>query len=39
MRGAGASFGIATEFVIETYPEPESTLGFNFSFTCGTSER
>jgi hypothetical protein len=35
MRGAGASFGIVTEFVIETYPEPESTLGYGYTFTCG----
>jgi hypothetical protein len=34
MRGAGASFGIAAEFTFETYPEPASTVAFDFSFVC-----
>lgn len=33
MRGAGASFGIATEFTIQTLPEPDTVLSFLYNFT------
>ncbi|KAM0227603.1 hypothetical protein ACHAPO_011398 [Fusarium lateritium] len=33
MRGAGASFGIATEYTFQTMPEPETVLSYTFNFT------
>ena len=33
MRGAGASFGIATEFTFQTLPEPSTVLAYGFNFT------
>lgn len=33
MRGAGASFGIATEYTFQTMPEPETVLSYVFNFT------
>ncbi|KAF4469020.1 FAD binding domain-containing [Fusarium albosuccineum] len=33
MRGAGASFGIATEFKLRTLPEPKEVVSFQFNFT------
>jgi hypothetical protein len=35
VRGAGASFGIITEFVMRTEPEPGECVQFSFSFTAG----
>ena len=35
IRGAGASFGIITEFVVRTEPEPGECVQFSFSFTVG----
>lgn len=32
IRGAGASFGIVTEFVFETHPEPGSTVRYSYTF-------
>ncbi|KPM45156.1 hypothetical protein AK830_g1330 [Neonectria ditissima] len=33
MRGAGASFGIATEFNFQTKPEPETVVSWTYNFT------
>ncbi|KAM0547802.1 hypothetical protein ACHAPJ_010263 [Fusarium lateritium] len=33
MRGAGASFGIATQYTFQTMPEPETVLSYVFNFT------
>lgn len=35
LRGAGAGFGIITEFVMRTHPEPGDVVQFSFSFTFG----
>ncbi|KAF8804100.1 FAD-binding domain-containing protein [Phlegmacium glaucopus] len=35
IRGAAASFGIVTEFVFETHPEPASTIRYSYTFTFG----
>lgn len=35
LRGAGASFGIITEFVMRTHPEPGDVVQFSFDFTFG----
>jgi len=35
IRGAGASFGIVTEFVFQTRPEPPSTVQYAFNFEIG----
>ncbi|KAF3762891.1 FAD-binding domain-containing protein [Cryphonectria parasitica EP155] len=35
VQGAGASFGIITEFVMRTHPEPEEVAQFTFDFTFG----
>ncbi|KAF8804092.1 putative glucooligosaccharide oxidase [Phlegmacium glaucopus] len=35
IRGAAASFGIVTEFVFETHPEPASTVHYSYTFTFG----
>ncbi|KAG9241095.1 hypothetical protein BJ878DRAFT_545593 [Calycina marina] len=32
-RGAGASFGIVTEFILRTKPEPGEAIQYSFSFT------
>ena len=32
IRGAGASFGIVTEFVFITHPEPGPTVRYSFTF-------
>lgn len=36
LRGAGASFGIITEFVMRTHPAPGDVVQFSFDFTFGT---
>lgn len=36
VKGAGASFGIVTEFVVRTEPEPGEAVRFSYSFTVGT---
>ncbi|KAJ3548297.1 hypothetical protein NM208_g1080 [Fusarium decemcellulare] len=33
IRGAGASFGIATEFKLRTLPQPKEVVSFQFNFT------
>lgn len=35
VKGAGASFGIVTEFVFRTEPEPGECVQYSFSFTAG----
>lgn len=35
LRGAGASFGIITEFVVKTHPEPGSVVEYTFNFSFG----
>ncbi|KAM0256104.1 hypothetical protein ACHAQJ_005191 [Trichoderma viride] len=35
IRGAGASFGIVTEFVFKTHPEPGSVVEYTYSFSFG----
>jgi hypothetical protein len=37
IRGAGASFGIVTEFVLETHPEPGPTVQYSYTFECVVS--
>ncbi len=34
--GAGASFGIITEFVVRTEPAPENMIQYSYSFTTGS---
>jgi FAD/FMN-containing dehydrogenase len=36
VKGAGASFGVVTEFVVRTEPEPGEAVHFSYSFTVGT---
>lgn len=36
MKGAGASFGVVTEFVLRTEPEPGEAVHFSYSFTVGS---
>jgi hypothetical protein len=36
LRGAGASFGVITEFVCRTEPEPGEAIQFSYSFTAGS---
>jgi hypothetical protein len=38
LRGAGASYGIITEFVIKTHPEPGSVVQYSYSFSFGTQK-
>ncbi|KAL7791547.1 hypothetical protein V8C37DRAFT_416710 [Trichoderma ceciliae] len=35
LRGAGASFGIVTEFVFKTHPEPGSVVEYTYNFHLG----
>lgn len=35
LRGAGASFGIITEFVVKTHPEPGSVVEYTYNFSFG----
>jgi FAD/FMN-containing dehydrogenase len=35
LKGAGASFGVVTEFVLKTQPEPGEAVQFSYSFTAG----
>jgi hypothetical protein len=35
IRGAGASFGIVTEFVMRTHPEPADVVQYSYSFAFG----
>lgn len=35
MKGAGASFGVITEFVMRTHPEPGSVVQYSFSLSFG----
>jgi len=36
VKGAGASFGIVTEFVLRTEPEPGEAVHYSYSFTVGS---
>ncbi|KAH7162180.1 FAD binding domain-containing protein [Dactylonectria estremocensis] len=36
LRGAGASFGIITEFVVKTHPEPGDVIEYTYSLTFGS---
>ncbi|KPM43711.1 hypothetical protein AK830_g2891 [Neonectria ditissima] len=36
LRGAGASFGIITEFVVRTHPEPGDVIEYTYSLTFGS---
>ncbi|KUJ08911.1 FAD-binding domain-containing protein [Mollisia scopiformis] len=36
VKGAGASFGVVTEFVLRTEKEPGEAVHFSYSFTIGT---
>ncbi|KAF4967907.1 hypothetical protein FZEAL_10466 [Fusarium zealandicum] len=38
LRGAGASFGIVTEFVIRTHPEPGNVVEYTYNFDIGSQE-
>ena len=38
LRGAGASFGVVTEFVIKTHPEPGSVVQYSYSFSFGSQK-
>ena len=36
LRGAGASFGIITEFVVKTHPEPGAVVQYSYGFNFGS---
>jgi hypothetical protein len=36
IKGAGASFGVVTEFVVRTEPAPEKIVQYSYSFTTGS---
>lgn len=36
MKGAGASFGIVTEFVVKTHPEPDSAVQYTYNLIFGS---
>jgi hypothetical protein len=36
IKGAGASFGVVTEFVLRTEPEPGEAVQYSYSFTFGS---
>lgn len=36
LKGAGAGFGVITEFVVRTEPEPGTMVKYAYSFTLGT---
>ncbi|KFZ25425.1 hypothetical protein V502_00092 [Pseudogymnoascus sp. VKM F-4520 (FW-2644)] len=36
VKGAGASFGVVTEFKLRTEPEPSEAVHFSYSFTVGS---
>lgn len=36
IKGAGASFGVITEFKVKTEPAPESMVEYRYSFTVGS---
>lgn len=36
VKGAGASFGVVTEFKLRTEPEPSEVVQFSYSFTVGS---
>jgi Berberine and berberine like len=35
LKGAGASFGVITEFVVRTHPEPGNVVQYTYSFSFG----
>ena len=35
VKGAGASFGIVTEFIVRTEPEPASAVAYSYTFDIG----
>lgn len=35
LRGAGASFGVVTEFVVKTHPEPGNVVEYTYAFSFG----
>ncbi|EXL66292.1 hypothetical protein FOPG_17523 [Fusarium oxysporum f. sp. conglutinans race 2 54008] len=39
LRGAGASFGIVTEFTFQTYSEPQEVVNFQFTLTSKDSSQ
>lgn len=36
IKGAGASFGVVTEFVVDTHPEPGAVVEYTYSFSFGS---
>jgi len=38
IRGAGASYGIVTEFVFVTHPEPGPTVRYSYTFELGNAQ-
>lgn len=39
LRGAGASFGIITEFVVKTHQEPDDVVEYTYSFSFGSQSQ